>query len=181
MNIFSARSIGLYTVAIGSAIGFFNLVTSYGEANIKAPIAVAGNYLIASQDLPGCLQHKAVLLKLQQSGVYLNASLMTIDVANNSDLQNITDRAATTSSTNLRPTFSGRLHDNRQLDLSGSLPPASCPVPAQLRISGSIVSSSPTDGKLRGQLWLTNKDGVQGSPVNFTAIVQPLAKSSQSH
>ena len=50
MNLFSAKSIGLYSLAIGSAIVFFQVVTSYGEANIKAPISIAGDYLINAQN-----------------------------------------------------------------------------------------------------------------------------------
>jgi hypothetical protein len=192
MNVFSAKSIGLYSIAIGSAIGFFHLVTSYGEANIKAPIVVDGNYLIASQNLPGCLQGKALLFGIQQSGIYLNANLSTTDILEN------TYRSATTSSPNTRPTFSGRLRD-RQLDLSGSIPTTSCIVPSQLRITASIVdrnsatdSDPPKQGlsqrQLQGKLWLTSKDNPQGSPIDFTAILQPLTspqssskKSNQSH
>jgi hypothetical protein len=189
MNVFSARSIGLYTLAIGSAIGFFHLVTSYGEAHLKAPISVAGNYLIANRDLPGCLQHKTLLFNIHQSGIYLNASIIAIDVAN-TDIPEITGRSATTSTPEIRPTFSGRLHEDRQLDLSGSLLVPGCPVPSQLRIAGSLAKPLPgkittgspsTDGQLQGKLWLTNKDRPQGSPVDFTATIQTSSKATQSH
>jgi hypothetical protein len=178
MNVFSARSIGLYSLAIGSAIGFFQIVTSYGEANIKAPIAVTGNYSIAAQNLPGCLQHKPLLLKLQQSGIYLNANLAI-------------DRVETTASKDIRPTFSGRLRDlkasvdsKQQLDLSGILSTTICPQISQLRMAGSITKiSAPADRnlQLQGQLWLTSKDSPQASPVDFTATLQPSTQSTQSH
>jgi hypothetical protein len=100
----------LYSLAIGSAIGFFQIVTSYGEANIKAPISIAGDYLINTQNLPGCLDRQQLVLKLQQSGIYLNASLI-----NN-------DREESLKQQQEKTTFSGRLHD-RKLDLVGLLPP----------------------------------------------------------
>jgi hypothetical protein len=185
MNIFSAKSIGLYSLAIGSAIGFFHVVTSYGEANIKAPISVTGNYLITAQNLPGCLQGKTLLLRLQQSGIYLNASL------------SIVDRSETTMTKDIRPTLSGQLR-NRQLSLSGLLPPEICLQPSQLRIAGSLVqplSSSITTVKstansiaaIQGQLWLTNRSVSETLPVTnsvaFTGTFQPSIepKSTQSH
>ncbi len=159
MNHFSARSIGLYILAIGVAIGFFQVVTSYGEANIKAPIAIAGNYPIAAPSLPGCLQHKRLFLRLQQSGIYLNASLTT-------------DRLDTMS----RPTFSGRLSD-RQVNLSGILPATICPASSQLRIAGSIVKTTSASQKLQGQLWLTSPN-IPVAPVDFTGVLQPSTQSS---
>ncbi len=185
MNIFSAKSIGLYSIAIGSAIGFFHFISSYGEANIKAPIPVGGNYLIIDQNLPGCLQGKPLLLRLQQSGIYLNANL------------SIVDRSDTTTTRDIRPTLSGQLRD-RQLNLSGLLPTQICPQPSQIRIAGSLVqplSSSITTVKstansiaaIQGQLWLTNRSVSEtlagANPVAFTGTFQPSIKpkSTQSH
>jgi hypothetical protein len=170
MNVLSAKSIGLYSLAVGSAIGFFQMVTSYGEANISAPIAVNGNYLITAQNLPDCLQQKQLLLKLQQSGVYLNASL----------LKN-TPEIPTTRDT--RPTFSGRLQQ-RKLSLSGTLPPEICPQPSQLDITGSISKTSTAIDRqqlLQGQLRLTNRNVPQSLPVEFTGTIQPSNRTTQPH
>jgi hypothetical protein len=170
MNIFSAKSIGLYSLAIASAIGFFQLVTSYGEANIKAPISITGNYLITATNSPACLHQKSLLLKLQQSGIYLNASL-------------VNNRQEPTTIADSQPTFSGRLED-RQLSLIGLLPKAICPESLQLRMVGSIAKiSDPTDldRKLQGQIWLTSQDRHQTSPVDFTATLQRSTKSAQPH
>ena len=156
MNLFSAKSIGLYILAIGSAIGFFQIVTSYGEANIKAPIAVAGNYLITAPSLPGCLRDKQLFLRVQQSGIYLNASLT-------SDRQDLTSR----------PTLSGRLNV-RQLDVSGMLPATLCST-SQLRLAGSI-DSTVTNPRLQGQLWL-NSPNTNPTPVDFTGTLQPSTRS----
>jgi hypothetical protein len=184
MNVFSAKSIVIYSLAIGSAIVFFNLVTNYGEANSKAPISVSGNYLITAPDLPGCLQNKALFFDIQQSGIYLNATL-NITASNTPDLLVPKERSPDTPK-NLRPTFSGRLRD-RQLELSGTLPTANCPTPSQLRINGSVAKATQTNGgQLQGQLWLTNRDRPETAPVKFTANLQTSSPSSapqstQSH
>ncbi len=185
MNVFSAKSIGLYSLAIGSAIGFFNLVTSYGEANVKAPPPMAGIYPIVAENLPGCLQHQALSFNIQQSGIYLNANLNAIDIKKAETLNiKVKDRSPTTPNTKPRPTFSGRLQ-GQQLDLNGIIPTTTCPVRSQLRLSGSFVKSGAQTGRqlqqLKGQLWLTDLDNPPGSPVNFTATQQPSTPSTSSH
>lgn len=168
MNVFSAKSIGLYSLAIGSAIVFFQVVTSYGEANIKAPISVNGNYLINARNLPDCLHQKQLVLQLQQSGVYLNASL-------------IKDKQENTNTRATRPTFSGRLQDLK-LNLSGTLSPEICPQPSQLQITGSISKTSTAIERprlLQGQLRLTNRNIQSSSPVEFTGTIQPSERTSQ--
>jgi hypothetical protein len=184
MNVFSAKSIGLYSLAIGSAIGFFNLVTSYGEANIKAPPPMAGIYPIVAENLPGCLHRQALSFNIQQSGIYLNANLNAIDLKN-AETPNIkvTDRSPTTPIANPRPTFSGKLQ-GQQLDLNGIVPTTTCPVRTQLRLSGLLVKSGANGRQLqqlKGQLWLSNRGNAPGSPVNFTATQQPLTPSTSSH
>lgn len=181
MNVFSAKSIGLYSLAIGSAIVFFNFVTSYGEANIAAPPPMAGNYPIIAENLTGCLAHKTLLLNIQQSGIYLNANLNLIDVKNPDIRQSkVKDRSATTPTTQSRPTFSGRL-TGRQLHLSGLIPVTSCPISSRLQISGSISSRGTQNShQIQGQLQLTDRAQPQGLPVNFTATQQPLIPSTSS-
>ena len=169
MNLFSAKSIGLYSLAIGSAVVFFQVVTSYGEANIKAPISIAGDYLITTQNLPNCLQKQPLFLRLQQSGIYLNASLVK-------DLRDIVTRQ----------TFSGRLSVRatsplRQLNLSGLLPTNICPQPSQLRLAASVSKSGAANNVLRGQLWLNISDVAPASPVEFTGTFERQVRSSPSH
>jgi hypothetical protein len=182
MNVFSAKSIGLYSLAIGSAIGFFNLVTSYGEANIKAPPPMAGIYAIVAENLPGCLQHKALSFNIQQSGIYLNANLNAIEIENTNSLK--PNSRSTTPISNPRPTFSGKLQ-GQQLDLSGIVPTTICPIRTQLRLSGSFLKSGARTGRqlqqLKGQLWLSDRGNAPGSPVDFTSTQQPLTPSTSSH
>jgi hypothetical protein len=179
MNIFSAKSIGLYSLAIGSAIVFFNFVTSYGEANIHAPQPIAGNYAIVADNLPGCLQHKTLLFQIEQSGIYLNAHLTTRDPLK---LTTTNDRDRSSVPTNnSRPTFSGRLQ-GQKLDLSGSVPTIICPSASQLRLSSSLTQNDNRNSqKLQGQMWLTDRTNAPGAPVNFTAIRQALTPPTSSH
>jgi hypothetical protein len=160
---FSARSIGLYSLAIGSSIAFFHAIASYGEAHIKAPLAITGRYSIADRNLPNCLQTKQLLLDLQQSGIYLNASL----VANSGN--NIAPNTT-------RPTLSGQLHD-RHLNLSGPLPTTLCPQLTSVRIVGTIA----TNGHLQGQIWFTNdRSNVRSASdtSEFTATPQSIANET---
>jgi hypothetical protein len=175
MTLFSPKSIGLYSLAIGSAIGFFNVVTSYGETNLKAPISITGNYSIAAQNLPNCLQQSPLILKIQQSGIYLNASLAN-------------DRNQNASSSDPRPTLSGRLQD-RQLNLSGLIPATICPQ-SQLQISGIINTPSTSvpgqvktnsDRQLQGQLWSVDRDNRKSRSIDFIGTLQPSIGSTSSH
>ena len=169
MNIFSVKSIGLYSLAIGSAIVFFNFVTSYGEANIKAPISITGNYLITAENLPECLQHKQLLLKLQQSGIYLNASL-------------VGDRSTTTTIQENLPTLSGRLRDT-ELTLMGLLPTSICPQSLQLRMMSLVKIKSAVNVKqqLQGKLWFDRQSRSITASVDFIGNLQPSTRSIQSH
>jgi hypothetical protein len=193
MKKFSLRSIGLYSLAIGGAIAFFQFVTSYGEANVKAPISVSGSYLIAGQDLPGCLHNKALLFKIQQSGIYLNANLIEIDSPREKLHQRLSrDEAALTgnaTTTDIRPTFSGKLSTAtlpNQLDLAGLIPAKLCPLPSQLRVTGLIAANDAPiydrSPQLQGKLWLTSQDLTPAVPVDFTGVLQKKTPSSmQSH
>jgi hypothetical protein len=183
MNVFSLKSLGLYSLVIGGAIGFFQIVTSYGEANIRAPISIVGNYLITAPKLPNCLQNKQLLLKLQQSGIYLNASLI--------------DRAQmTTIDKDNHPTLSGRLN-SQKLHLTGLLPATLCDRLSHIHITGSFVNSpekivdrqttsitkilAQQPPQLQGQLAMDNPEGSQSSPFNFTGIIQPTDRATPSH
>ncbi len=196
MKKFSLKSIGLYSLAIGGAIAFFHFVTSYGEANVKAPISVSGSYLISGQNLPGCLHNKALLFKIQQSGIYLNANLIAIDESKGVNVPGridsprgeaaLTEKAITTD---IRPTFSGKLNTSNppnKLDLTGLIPAKICPLPSQLRVTGLIAAADAPiydrTPQLQGKLWLTSQDLIPALPVDFTGAIQMKTPSStQSH
>lgn len=153
MNTFSARSIGWYSLAIAGAVAFFQLVTSYGEANIRAPIGIAGNYRPIDLQSAGCRSRQPLLLTITQSGEYLHASL------DRDDLQPLT--------------LVGRLHD-RQLTLNGMLSPSICTKTVKLHLTGTIAPNR----QLQGQLWLADAAGNQlaAAPSDFTATFQSPPK-----
>jgi hypothetical protein len=151
VNIFSIKSIGLYSLAIGSSIVFFHLVTSYGEAHLQAPPAVAGVYTIAdSQKLPDCLRHPQLALDLQQSGVYLTAHLTT-------------DSTNPPNPNTNRPILSGRFRE-RQLQLDGLIPTKICPQLSSIHITGTIAP----DRRLQGRLSLSEER--LGTPIPAKSI-----------
>ncbi len=161
MQIFSAKSIGIYSLVIAGSIAFFQLVTGYGEANIKAPIAIVGNYLINTQKLPGCLDRQKLALNLRQSGIYINASF-------------VNSQPKTTTSLDSYPTLSGKLKD-RQLNLSGQLPTTVCPQRSNVQITSLVQGDR--NRKLQGKIWLTGKKGESPSrdrSTEFTATLQPI-------
>ena len=175
MNVFSLKSVGLYSLAIGVTVVFFQIVTSYGSANLKAPISVEGNYLLNSQKLPGCLQDKILLLKLQQSGIYLNASLIKIDRLIGIDMNNLVEKSLS-NQRNIRPTLTGKLTQStsslptQNFSLSGLLPMTTCAQSSPLQISGSLGEQlTPKHPRqLQGQIAIANETNIWTQPVEFT-------------
>jgi hypothetical protein len=64
-----------YTVTIAAVIVLFNVVTTYGETQLKAPQFVAGNYRLNIKESPQCLGSGNINLNIEQSGIYLFGSL----------------------------------------------------------------------------------------------------------
>ena len=110
MSHFSLKSLSFYAVAIGSVVLLFNGVTAYGEANLKAPPKMDGRYRINAQNLPGCLKADALLLNIQQSGIYLNGSLLPAQ--KNTQLETLAAE---------KPSLNGQL-SHPKLSLSGPVP-----------------------------------------------------------
>ena len=75
MNHFSPKSLAFYGTMIGSVLVLFNIVSAYGEANLKAPPKVSGNYQLISSDLPDCLRSENLTLAIEQSGRYIAGEL----------------------------------------------------------------------------------------------------------
>ena len=188
MNVFSLKSVGLYSIAIGATVVFFHVVTSYGSANLKAPIAVEGNYLINTQKIPGCLQPKTLLLKLQQSGIYLNASLIEIDRFVGTDITKLVAGASATNR-DARPTLAGKLIQStstpptQKFSLSGQLSIANCVQSSQLEISGSLAEklTPKHPQQLQGQLTISNETNSLTQPVEFTGKSIPSIRSNDPH
>jgi len=75
MNHLSLKSLAFYGIAIGSVALLFKVVTAYGESNLKAAPAIAGNYRFDPKSLPECLKSDSLVLTIEQSGVYLSGNL----------------------------------------------------------------------------------------------------------
>ncbi len=104
---FNLKSLGFYGGAIGFVVALFSFATAYGEANLKAPNKLEGQYRIAAQSLPGCLQTDALILTIQQSGIYLSGSLLNAD-----------ETSKTLTASKKKPSLTGLL-DRDQITLSG--------------------------------------------------------------
>ncbi|HBB30292.1 MAG TPA: hypothetical protein DDZ80_32795, partial [Cyanobacteria bacterium UBA8803] len=109
MSHFNLKSLTFYGTAISSVVILFKVVTAYGNTNLKAPASMGGSYRIGSQNLPGCLQSDALVLDIQQSGIYLFGSLLPGDA-----------KVEQVTSAKKKPTLSGQLI-NQQLSLEGSV------------------------------------------------------------
>jgi hypothetical protein len=71
------NSLVFYAIAIGLVLVLFKGVTAYGESRLKASTNIGGNYQVTlDENIPNCQQLQPPTLKIQQSGIYLNASLV---------------------------------------------------------------------------------------------------------
>lgn len=111
MNHFNFKSLAFYGVAIASVLILFKVVTAYGETNLKAPVPISGSYRMKlAQNLPNCPKSSELLLDIQQSGIYLNASLLPANV-----------NAQQVRSSEKSPSLTGKI-SNQQLSLAGTVP-----------------------------------------------------------
>jgi hypothetical protein len=83
---FSFKSLAFYGVAISSVLILFKAVTAYGESNLKTSPSIHNRYLLTlAQKLPNCNKSNPLILNIQQSGIYLNASLLPTNT--NADIE----------------------------------------------------------------------------------------------
>ncbi|BAZ32521.1 hypothetical protein NIES4074_50270 [Cylindrospermum sp. NIES-4074] len=106
MNHFNLKSLTFYGVAIGSVLILFKTVTAYGESQLKPSPTINSRYrLTLAKNLPNCEQANTLMLNIQQSGIYVNASLLP---------------ANTNAETEKPLSLTGLLKD-QQLQLSGKI------------------------------------------------------------
>ncbi|MBG1268764.1 hypothetical protein [Nostoc sp. WHI] len=106
MNHFNFKSLIFYGVAISSVLLLFKTVSAYGENNLKAPPPVNGRYrLTLAENLPNCEKSDTLTLNVEQSGIYLNASVLPANANPDTDEKH---------------SLTGMLK-NQQLDLSGKV------------------------------------------------------------
>jgi hypothetical protein len=159
-NHFTLKSLSFYGVAIAFVVILFSVVTTYGEANLKAPQKIDGRYQIPAQDLPGCLKSEQLILLVQQSGIYLTGSLLTADT-----VDTLGKRATE------RPSMTGNW-GNQQLTLYGDasyLPKCQ----GEIRIQGAIAQQV-----LNGTL---NISTVPGNIPVTAKLEAPAAQPTHGH
>ncbi|MFM2063489.1 MAG: hypothetical protein RLZZ507_3159 [Cyanobacteriota bacterium] len=169
MNNFNFKSLAISGVAIASVLILFRNVTAYGENHLRSTNLIHNRYhLTLTQKLPNCEKANTLIFNIQQSGIYLNASLFPVN---------------TNTDTKKQLTLTGILQ-NQQLELSG-------------KIDSSIFCQTPSvqNSQLQPitiQMSQLNQENIPGqikintipTTLKFTALPQTNQKAtpqSQSH
>ncbi|MBW4562582.1 MAG: hypothetical protein KME32_15810 [Mojavia pulchra JT2-VF2] len=168
MNHFKFQSLAFYGIAIGSVIVLFKTVTFYGENNLKAPHEINGRYsLTLAENLPNCGKSNALILNLQQSGIYLNASLLPAKFYSES------------STIYGENNFLSGILRNQHLSLSGKINRfILCNISYRQNASvdlAEIKMQSVNQGSFLGQLTISDKPQI----IEFTATPQKAQEQSK--
>lgn len=161
------QSLAFYGVAISSVLLLFKVVTAYGEANVKAPAPVEGRYPLLSLQgsISKCSSAPNLVLNIQQSGVYLNGSLLAAQT-NSQDTLTAAEK----------PALTGRFKQG-QLLLSGQVPSSTlCSNLAASDVNSVTIQAQPQGESLAGQLTLND----MSQAVKFTAQREAPAESNQN-
>lgn len=164
MNNFNVKSLTFYGITIGSVLLLFKTVTAYGENNLKAPPVIDGRYLLTlATSLPSCETADTLVLNMQQSGIYLNASLLPVNPNADTEQQ----LSLTGILKNQQVSFSGKINPEILCHHSNSQVYPSKSATMQMQLIDQ--------GKVKGQLT------VNGIPqtFKFTATKQPTQEKSQ--
>lgn len=155
MNHFNLKSLTFYGVAITSVLVLFKTVTVYGENNLKAPPPINGRYrLTLSENLPNCEKSDTLTLNIEQSGIYLNASVLP---------------ANANPGTDEKHSLAG-IFRNQQLNLSGKVGKSIlCNIP---RPQNDPLNSVTIQMQLVDKSNMTGQLTVKGIPqtLKFTAV-----------
>lgn len=159
MNRFTKQTASFYIGTIIFVLILFKVITTYGEATLKAPPSIGGSYKLEIEPQANCPNLGNNLLAIQQSGIYLNATLLP----NNSS-------QALVEYPKLFP-LSGKLQQ-QQLNLAGTI--------AHLDICSSSMANSTeknsaTTVQIQAKLVGRNLQGKitinsQSESLKFTAI-----------
>ncbi|MBN3874576.1 MAG: hypothetical protein V7L00_18985 [Nostoc sp.] len=157
MNHFNFKSLAFYGVAIISVLLLFRTVSVYGENNLKAPPPVNGAYrLTLAENLPNCEKSDTLTLNIEQSGIYLNASVLPATA--NADIDE-------------KHSLTG-IFKNKQLNLSGKVGRSilcNIPRPQNDPLNSVTIQMQLVDkGSMTGQL---NINGILQT-LKFTAVPQ---------
>jgi hypothetical protein len=160
MSHFKVKSVVFYGITIGAVVVLFNMVTAYGNANLKAQPKINGRYRINAQNLPDCLSSNTLLLNLEQSGIYLNGSLLSAQ-------QNIHLETLAAE----KPSLNGEL-SYPQLSLSGRVPfVSSCKNKAQQADAAGHPLFINIQGVVQGKT-ITGQISLNSTPTTAEFIAQ---------
>ena len=159
---FNLKSFIFYGTMIGSVVLLFKGVTAYGESQLKAPHSIGGDYAIKLENPPECLKKQNLVLKIEQSGVYIFAKLALKKAEPHPDPINL----------------QGRL-ENQQMILSGSLNPWFFCTPDSFSTANELtLKGSFQEKTLTGQLETQTLSNL----IQFQAKLSPVFTSEkQTH
>ncbi|MGJ5628649.1 hypothetical protein [Nostoc sp. CALU 1950] len=142
----------------------FKTVSVYGEKNLKAPPPVNGRYrLTLAENLPNCEKSDTLTLNIQQSGIYLNASVLP---------------ASANADTDEKHSLAG-IFRNQQLNLSGKVGRSIlCDIP---RPQNDPLNSVTIQMQLVEKGSMTGQLSINGIPPTLTFTAMPQKAEEKSH
>ncbi|MEO9125255.1 MAG: hypothetical protein ABI262_11305 [Microcoleus sp.] len=160
------KLLSFYGISLAFVAVLFKVVTAYGETNLKAPPAIAGSYRFDGKSLPECLKSDALVLTIEQSGVYLSGNLRSGSSEG--------DRVKTAEE---KPSLVGKW-ENQGLSLSGAVPNlAGCSDStaigknSSVRLRGILEKDS-----LKGKISLTNRAAASDFMAKREVAAKPQKK-----
>jgi hypothetical protein len=174
LNHLNRRSLTFYGVAITSVVILFQAVSTYGEANLKAPPDLRGQYQVAVTPALDCLQTAGasqpslLLLTLQQSGIYMTADLRVVKNASEELLPE-----ALVQASKQRPSLIGKIDDQSFLLEGSSSLLTGCAATNPTQPVSVMLKAKPQDKQLVGSLQFLAPDASSRSTAsegtfNFT-------------
>ena len=189
------KLLAFYVVMTGLVVVLFNVVTTYGESNLKAPINISGKYLLESPNLPNCLKSEKLNLTIQQSGNYIVGELSvnppTPEVPKSSESPKNNPSQPTSESKNphqnikLNGLMQSPNSSTSQSDKSSGRSPVILLVGQTKQLGNNCFlseGSSPQEIQLQAQFQNKNPIGQvrwQSEKINFTGIPQNLPKTEK--
>ena len=164
----NVKLLSFYGISLAIVAVLFKVVTAYGETNLKAPPALAGSYRFDAKSLPKCLKSDALVLTIEQSGVYLNGNLRSGGSEG--------DRKKTAEE---KPSLVGKW-ETQGLSLSGAVPNLEgCRDSRAIAQNSSVKLRGILEGNtLKGKISLRDA----AAATDFTAQREALAKpQKQEH
>ncbi|MBD1844670.1 hypothetical protein H6F89_14960 [Cyanobacteria bacterium FACHB-63] len=149
-NLFNAKWFMFYGGTIAFVIALFSLTTRYGETKLKAPLRISGQYKVTATNLPGCLKSKTLILSIEQSGIYLNGSLLEFSAPTQE--QTVSKK---------KPSLTG-VFQQPNLELSGTTTQIAGCEQSTISIQAAIAagSTATTQPTLKGNLRLEQADAI---------------------